>query len=353
MEHAALTHEAAAYIIRGGCRGCMAKGKWPGEKETTAHCMCDCPCKNVNDLIRWKIDVRRSLQYMISQISKLGDDAAALYAQLRLALVAMTNKCPTGEEFVALRRTVGEAVPWWDRNMEYRDKKHNKALTAMIERLQDLFIERVGEWTAYMAPCGWQRQKRWGQREWVRLTFEAFKHHRQGKTALHAQQRRMRRYARRRALRRIVHVLMSVYRDEESWLTLVERKAATATRAHVGAVERWVDAVHDGDAHTGARLANRIIHAISAMRMYTIFVTRPAACELRKRNENEKRKRHARWLICARLMCIYKGDKRKETIQTRLREREGLVCANTRDVERVTPRGGGSRMTKPYDVEIV
>ena len=90
---------------------------------------------------------------MISHISKLGDDATTLYAQLRLALVAMTNKCPTGEEFVALRRTVGGAVPWWDRNMEYRDKKHNKALTAMIERLQDLFIERVGEWTAYMAPC--------------------------------------------------------------------------------------------------------------------------------------------------------------------------------------------------------
>ena len=37
---------------------------------------------------------------------------------------------------------------------------------------------------------------------------------------------------------------------------------------------------------------------------------------------------------------IYKEDKQKETIQKRLRERKGLVCANTRDVERVMPRGG-------------
>ena len=174
--------------------------------------------------------------------------------------------------------------------MEYRDKKHNKALTAMIERLQDLFIERVGGWTAYMAPSGWQRQKRWGQREWMRLTFEAFKHNKQGRTKLHIQQQRIRRYARRRALRRIIHVLMSIYRDEESWLRLMEHVETTAavhvcTRVsyYVGAVERWVDEVHEGEAHTGAQLVKRIVHAVHAMSMYTIYVTRPAACVLNKR----------------------------------------------------------------------
>ena len=119
----------------------------------------------------------------------------------------------------------------------------------MVERLQDLFIERVGEWTAYMAPSGWQRQKRWGQREWARLTFEALKHHAQGRTQLQVQ-RRARKYMRRRALRKIIHVLMSIYRDEESWLALVERADKTAVPTHVqkrraqyyvGAVERWVD----------------------------------------------------------------------------------------------------------------
>ena len=101
--------------------------------------------------------------------------------------------------------------------------------------------------------------------------------------------------------------------------------------------------MHEGEAHTGAQLVKRIVHAIHAMRMYTIYVTRPAACVLNKKREAEKRKKHARWLICARLMCIsiYKGDTQKETIQKRLREREGLVCAHTRDVGRVTPRGGG------------
>ena len=116
--------------------------------------------------------------------------------------------------------------------------------------------------------------------------------------------------------------------------------ACTRVRYYVGAVERWVDEVHEGEAHTGAQLVKRIVHAVHAMRMYTVYVTRPAASVLHAKREAEKRKKHARWLICARLVCIYKGDTQKETIQRRLREREGLVCAHTRDIGRVTPRGG-------------
>ena len=69
--------------------------------------------------------------------------------------------------------------------------------------------------------------------------------------------------------------------------------------------------MHEGDAHTGEQLVRRIVHAISAMRIYTIYVTRPAASELKKKQESEKRKKQARWLICARLMRIYKEDKNK------------------------------------------
>ena len=70
--------------------------------------------------------------------------------------------------------------------------------------------------------------------------------------------------------------------------------ACTRVRYYVGAVERWVDEVHEGEAHTGAQLVKRIVHAVHAMRMYTVYVTRPAASVLHAKREAEKRKKHAR-----------------------------------------------------------
>ena len=79
MERAArATGSAAEFIMNGGCRGCMAKGMWPGAKETTEHCLLDCACKDVRDLIRWKEDMIKHLTYMVQYASKLQRDASTL-----------------------------------------------------------------------------------------------------------------------------------------------------------------------------------------------------------------------------------------------------------------------------------
>ena len=92
MERAAEAKGSAAeYIIMGGCRGCMAKGKWPGDKETTEHCLLDCACRNVRDLIQWKEAVIKKLKYMIVYMSKIGQDACTIKRQLKLALGSLTN----------------------------------------------------------------------------------------------------------------------------------------------------------------------------------------------------------------------------------------------------------------------
>ena len=92
MERAArVTGSAAEFIMNGGCRGCMAKGMWPGAKETNEHCMLDCACGDVRDLIRWKEDVVRNLKYMVQYTSKLQLDASTLTTQLKMALCALTK----------------------------------------------------------------------------------------------------------------------------------------------------------------------------------------------------------------------------------------------------------------------
>ena len=108
---------------------------------------------------------------------------------------------------------------------------------------------------------GWQRQKRWEHLEWNRVLFTILKHNakdrtrRQGalrnigsvlmtiyrnradrnKLITRSSDARCRRYARRRALRRIIHTLMNVYRDEDGWVALLERQPmpkGTTTPTH-------------------------------------------------------------------------------------------------------------------------
>ena len=47
-----------------------------------------------------------------------------------------------------------------------------------------------------------------------------------------------------------------------------------------------------------------------------------------------------RWRICAALVREYKQQKQQQVLDTRRRTREGLVCANTRNVGRLVPKGG-------------
>ena len=210
------------------------------------------------------------------------------------------------------------------------------------------------QFSAYL----WRRQSRWRQKEWMRLVIMSLKHNTAG------------RRQRRAGLRRIGQVLMNIYKDENAVMTWLERsermqqeqerKRGVARRCirrqlwlilrtkrgaldalkdevSVGPVERWVDAVHEGK---GTRVEERLRHAMRCLIVYVREVTRPTEKRGRERRAEAERKRHAKWMVCAVLVRIYKQQKQKEVLQQRAESRVGLVCASTRNVGRLGPKGG-------------
>ena len=350
----------ATMAIEGGCRGCHARGEWPGAEESTAHAMHACAGREVRRLIAWRGDVVKRLKYFLVQVRRIGEDARGVREQVQRALGAMCARHPTGDRYAALRNLVGGAVVRWGANEEAHDKEHNAHVVQTIMGIQSLFIERLHEWTARMAPHGWKRQERWKYRGWTQLILTSWR--------MHASRRVVGRYARRRALRQIGAILVVLYRDEESrrvgerrrearrreraearrkirgvlWDIYIRREKrrqlAELPREDqwVGPVERWVDAVHE----EGGDLAYRIKHAIRCMQMYVRVSLRPQRREREARVRKQEEKRRARWRICAMLVRIHKGEKQRGMLDERRRVRAGLVCANTRDVGRVTARGG-------------
>ena len=135
------------------------------------------------------------------------------------------------------------------------------------------------------------------------------------------------RQKRRYALRRIGQVLMRVYKDEEGYLELVERRewarrekeerhARAKRRVRrqlwmifrdkreeleeirvprgqwvVGKVERWVDRVHE-EPMDESRVQGRMMHAIQCMATYVCMVLRPAAREQKEEQRREKQRKH-------------------------------------------------------------
>ena len=105
----------------------------------------------------------------------------------------------------------------------------------------------------------------------------------------------------------------------------------------MGPIERWVDAVHEG---TGTRVEERVRHAMRCLVVYVRWVIRLAEERRKEQNAEARRKRHAKWMVCAVLVRIYKQQKQEEVLQQRAASRVGLVCASTRNVGRLGPKGG-------------
>ena len=227
-----------------------------------------------------------------------------------------------------------------------------------------------------MAPYGWQRQTRWNQRDWMKLIFETIKKGVEG--------RKRRQYA----LRCIGQVLMRVYKDEEGYMELVERREkerserkerlvsarrrvrrqlwmifrvkreeADAIRIPrrqwvVGGIERWVDSVHEEPMDEG-RVQNRIVHAMQCVVAYICMVFRPAAREQKAEQLQVKQRRHNAWLKWSRVWTLYKQQRQQAMLDARAKARAGLVCAQTRNVGRLGPKGGISYdETKRYRARI-
>ena len=74
--------------------------------------------------------------------------------------------------------------------------------------------------------------------------------------------------------------------------------------------------------------------------MYVRMVVRPVIRE-REREEMQRAKvKRARWRICALLVRSYRQSVQQDILSARAMSREGLVCAHTRYVGRITPKGG-------------
>ena len=89
-------------------------------------------------------------------------------------------------------------------------------------------------------------------------------------------------------------------------------------------------------------LGGRILHATTCMVAYVRTVVQPMK---RAREEEEVRCRgieRARWRICALLVRDLRQRKQQAVLDARKAKgaRAGLVCANTRNVGRLAPRGG-------------
>ena len=242
----------------------------------------------------------------------------------------------------------------------------------MLVCIQNLFIERLQEWSALMAPSGWQRQTRWEQRGYMTLIYMALKRN--------AVTRRHTRYARRRAVRQIGARLITLARHEvsrrvgEQWRderherkrvargklrrvlwdicrgetkARVHRVIGEMGMVHVGAVERWVDRVHYVE-ESGIRehramtieLGPRILHATKCMVAYVRLAMHPVIREKEREEMRCAKIRMAKWRICALLVRSYRQSVQQGVLDARALSRAGLVCANTRYIGRIMPKGG-------------
>ena len=100
---------------------------------------------------------------------------------------------------------------------------------------------------------------------------------------------------------------MRVYKDEEGYIMLMERREEHRRRhgVHewVGRIEMWVD-----QAHTGEHVKGRLIHGIKCMLVYNSMIHRPEREERKRELEVARKKRHAWWPVLACAMRMYMQD---------------------------------------------
>ena len=287
---------AAEMIIQGGCRGCIAKKVWPGERESTAH-MHECPGREARELARWRTDVYKKLTYLATYLKAVGQDGRTAYAQIQQAATAIRDRNLIGESYEAVRHTAGGAIPTWDDNVERNDRKHNEQVIHMLVDIQKLFIERVRQWTTFMAPTGWRRQSRWQGKAWIRLVFHMFKENAKGGCR-----------------RDVEHVEMP-------------QDATTHGPIHAWTIQSYT-------------VVQRMLHSVKCIEQYIKWIAKPQMIVEQAAAEARNRIKLAKWSICAYLVRVYKQCKQEQVLLDRADARRGLICAHTRNVGRLTPKNG-------------
>ena len=74
--------------------------------------------------------------------------------------------------------------------------------------------------------------------------------------------------------------------------------------------------------------------------VYIRLIAKPEEAVRGDKSKREEQRRRALWRVCAVLVRIYKQDKQQRILDERAKQREGKVCAHTRNVDRLTPKGG-------------
>jgi len=332
----------AATALAGGCRGCNARKIWPGPPETTAH-LHNCPGRHAVDLGKWRGAVTTHIARMRNYTRKIGFSATKLTNQLTSALRAMSTRTPEGEYFTALKHTIGGALPDWDDQHVTNNKIYNKALITQVAKLQDLYIERIKEWTQFMTTAGWVRHSRWHARDWMKLIWQALVIYtrrkderrqllRQERLSKYndatftvetvAQKGRQLREARQRLGGKISEIYYEVSHSEIHQLreTLGDKSSPILTWQWKG--------VEDN--------VGRIKHGTRCLIQYIRMVYRPSRVAVQARH---LRTRKGRWNICAYLVRTYKQSVHEAELARRAQSRIGKICANTRNVQRLKPKG--------------
>ena len=87
-------------------------------------------------------------------------------------------------------------------------------------------------------------------------------------------------------------------------------------------------------------MKDRVVHAMQCLNAYVTCVLRPAKIERERVQREEKRRKHALWLKWSNVWTKYKQWQQSEMLRLRVESRAGLVCEQTRNVGRLTPKNG-------------
>ena len=249
-----------------------------------------------------------------------------------------------------MRNTAGGALPRWDDNVERHDRAHSPTVAKILLDVQSLFIERLQAWTHSMAPTGWRRQARWHGREWMRLVFFMIR------SNVHGRARRL------AALRRIASCLRAIT-PTSRYRLILEQRAYHVKRcrayARIGAVLWYIYRNHRAGVaclelppvepapspltqwtRSPRTPVLNLRHDMSCLERYVRWIVSPSLRARKAQLLAAAIKKRAMWRICAYLVATYRQSLHEDLLAARASSRHGLVCAHTRNAQRLRPKRG-------------
>ena len=93
-------------------------------------------------------------------------------------------------------------------------------------------------------------------------------------------------------------------------------------------------------ATTEREVTDRIVHAMRCVIQYNRWVYRRRQQQLEEEAKRVKKKAWHKWFVCGAIVRRYKEMKQSDLLEARAAQRQGLVCATTRNVGRLGPKKG-------------